>query len=93
MQNMEDILKGLDVLGEIIDSGEEVPQEPVTPVEPVAQTVESEHIDHDSHFSWTHGFMFPVYGRCGRGQDSPGVSLRQSGPRLFPASAAPWSAA
>ena len=26
------------------------------------QTIEPEHIDHDSHFSWTHGFMFPVYG-------------------------------
>ena len=20
------------------------------------------HIDHDSHFSWTHAYMFPVYG-------------------------------
>ena len=26
------------------------------------KTIEPEHIDHSSHFSWTHGFMFPVYG-------------------------------
>jgi len=26
------------------------------------KTIEPEPTDHDSHFSWTHGFMFPVYG-------------------------------
>ena len=34
------------------------------PVQQEQHTVEPEevHIDHDSHFSWLHGFMFPVYG-------------------------------
>ncbi len=26
------------------------------------QTIEPDHIDHDSHFSFLHGYMWPVYG-------------------------------
>ena len=26
------------------------------------KTIQPTHIDHDSHFSWTHAYMFPVYG-------------------------------
>ena len=60
-QSKEDMIldKGLDILGELL--GPEQTEEPEqTTEEPIE--IEPEHIDHDSHFSWTHGFMFPVYG-------------------------------
>jgi len=54
-QTKEDIIleKGLDILGDILGP-EQTTEEPIE--------VEPEHIDHDSHFSWTHAYMFPVYG-------------------------------
>lgn len=26
------------------------------------KTIEPDHVDHDSHFSWTHGYMYVPYG-------------------------------
>lgn len=31
------------------------------PVQQMEQMVEDGHVDHDSHFSWTHGYMFVPY--------------------------------
>ena len=58
-QTKEDMIleKGLDILGGILGP-EQVTEEQVIE-EPIE--VEPEHIDHDSHFSWTHAYMFIPY--------------------------------
>jgi hypothetical protein len=47
------------------------------PAQMTEQTVEGAegHIDHDSHFSWVHGFMFPVYGMVAVALIGAGVKL------------------
>ena len=46
------------------------------PVQQQEQLVEdSGHVDHDSHFSWTHGFMFPVYGAVAVALIAGGVKI------------------
>ncbi len=65
MQDTEEIIfKGLDILGKLMDADEssrrqekkEPPpaEEPEPLEEVVAQEVEPDHVDHESHWSWSH---------------------------------------
>lgn len=55
-QDTEEIIfKGLDILGKLLEKKEPPPaEEPEPPEEVVAQEVEPDHVDHESHWSWSH---------------------------------------
>ncbi len=56
MQDTEEIIfKSLDILGKLMEKKEPPPaEEPEPPEEVVAQEVEPDHVDHESHWSWSH---------------------------------------
>ncbi len=56
-QDTEEIIfKSLDILGKLMEKKEPPPAEEPGPPEPemIPQEVEPDHVDHESHWSWSH---------------------------------------
>ena len=55
-QDTEEIIfKGLDILGKLMEKKEPPAEEPDPPEpEMIPQEVEPDHVDHESHWSWSH---------------------------------------